>query len=107
MKHSSLLLTAFERTIMKTRLSTLFNQNLIKVVGITIVLSLLLFSLIVGYIWIMYANFNELINKQFTVARLSDDVVWLDEVLTMSARMSALTGDPAWEARYHSFEPQL
>jgi PAS domain S-box-containing protein len=31
----------------------------------------------------------------------------LDEVLTMSARMCAVTGDPQWEARYRTFEPQL
>jgi PAS domain S-box-containing protein len=31
----------------------------------------------------------------------------LDEVLTMSARMSAATGDPAWERRYRRFEPNL
>src|SRR5438445_13165150 len=31
----------------------------------------------------------------------------LDEVLTMSARMGAVTGDPQWEARYRKSEPQL
>jgi signal transduction histidine kinase len=31
----------------------------------------------------------------------------LDEVLTMSARMGAVTGDPQWETRYRRFEPQL
>ena len=34
-------------------------------------------------------------------------VLHLDEVLTMSARMAAATGDPAWEARYRVHEPQL
>ena len=31
----------------------------------------------------------------------------LDEVLTMSARMAAFTGDQEWEARYRHFEPVL
>jgi hypothetical protein len=31
----------------------------------------------------------------------------LDEVLTMSARMAAATGDLKWEERYRHFEPQL
>ena len=31
----------------------------------------------------------------------------LDEVLTMSARMAAATGNTRWEARYHEFEPKL
>jgi signal transduction histidine kinase/ActR/RegA family two-component response regulator len=42
--------------------------------------------------------------------RIADDrgtIIHLDEVLTMSARMAAATGDPRWEARYRSFEPRL
>ncbi len=34
-------------------------------------------------------------------------IVHLDEVLTMSARMAAATGDLEWEARYRKFEPTL
>ncbi|HVQ77891.1 MAG TPA: PAS domain S-box protein [Candidatus Binatia bacterium] len=34
-------------------------------------------------------------------------IVYLDEVLTMSARMGAATGDPRWEARYREFDAQL
>lgn len=32
---------------------------------------------------------------------------YYDEVLTMSARMGALTGDLAWERRYDEVEPRL
>jgi len=39
--------------------------------------------------------------------KLAGQIIHLDEVLTMSARMAAATGDPAWEARYRGFEPQL
>ena len=38
---------------------------------------------------------------------LSGTIIHLDEVLTMSARMAAATGDPRWENRYRHFEPQL
>ena len=34
-------------------------------------------------------------------------IVHLDEVLTMSARMAAATGDLRWEERYRQFEPEL
>ncbi len=34
-------------------------------------------------------------------------IIHLDEVLTMSARMGAETGNLQWEERYLSFEPQL
>jgi PAS domain S-box-containing protein len=38
---------------------------------------------------------------------LSGVIIHLDEVLTMSARMAATTGDSAWETRYHEYEPKL
>jgi two-component system sensor histidine kinase/response regulator len=38
---------------------------------------------------------------------LAGEIVHLDEVLTMSARMAAATLNPAWEERYRRFEPQL
>src|SRR6185503_3348035 len=34
-------------------------------------------------------------------------IVHLDEVLTMSARMAAATGEARWEERYRKFEPEL
>jgi PAS domain S-box-containing protein len=41
------------------------------------------------------------------VSELRGTIVHLDEVLTDSARMAAITGDPQWEERYRNFEPQL
>src|SRR5687768_16442904 len=41
------------------------------------------------------------------VEQLHGVVIHLDEVLTMSARMAAATGDPRCEERYLQFEPQL
>lgn len=35
------------------------------------------------------------------------EIVFYDEVLTMSARLAAATGDRAWIDRYHAFEPKL
>jgi hypothetical protein len=41
------------------------------------------------------------------ITHLRGAIVHLDEVLTMSARMAALTGDLEWEDRYRRFQPQL
>jgi hypothetical protein len=38
---------------------------------------------------------------------LNGTILHFDEVLTMSARMGALTGDKSWENRYMHYEPQL
>ncbi|MEX2213749.1 MAG: PAS domain S-box protein [Phycisphaeraceae bacterium] len=45
--------------------------------------------------------------QDLRIEALSGTILHVDEVLTMSARMAAATGDPAWEQRYRAFEPQL
>ncbi|MEL7523409.1 MAG: two-component sensor histidine kinase, partial [Cyanobacteria bacterium J06553_1] len=39
--------------------------------------------------------------------RISGNITYLEEVLTMSSRMAAATGDLSWEARYQAYEPLL
>jgi len=41
------------------------------------------------------------------IVELRGDLTYLDEVLTMSARMATATGDNRWEERYLSFEPKV
>ena len=45
--------------------------------------------------------------KFIRVTQLSGIIVHLDEVLTMSARMGAATGDIRWEKRYRKYETEL
>jgi PAS domain S-box-containing protein len=45
--------------------------------------------------------------RHFRISQLRGTIIHLDEVLTMSARMAAATGDLTWEARYHEYEPML
>ncbi len=42
-----------------------------------------------------------------TLAKAAARILHLDEVLTMSVRMAAATGDKVWIARYQQFEPEL
>ncbi len=73
----------------------------------TVVLTLLLF---LPQIWMTaraYQNFNSIIQQELQLQTLSDQITYLDEVLTMSARMNAATGNRFWEERYRRFEPQL
>ncbi len=42
-----------------------------------------------------------------SATELNGTITHLDEVLTMSARMCAATGDAAWETRYRNHEPPL
>ena len=47
------------------------------------------------------------LERQVRLERLQGDILHLDEVLTMSARMSAASGDLRWEDRYRLYEPKL
>ncbi len=45
--------------------------------------------------------------RNVKIEQLRGTIIHLDEVLTMSARMAAATGDLKWEERYRQYEPQL
>ncbi len=45
--------------------------------------------------------------RRLRIEQLRGSIIHLDEVLTMSARMAAVTGDRQWEKRYRRFQPQL
>ncbi|MDX2018198.1 MAG: response regulator [Planctomycetota bacterium] len=52
-------------------------------------------------------HFDDVLEQGLEAERAVGRVMWYDEVLTMSARMAAATGDPMWEARYRRHEPLL
>ncbi|MEP3248105.1 MAG: ATP-binding protein [Sneathiella sp.] len=69
---------------------------------------------ITGLGWIIWSIYSVSILGEreqrewsLTVSKLQGDIIHLDEVLTMSARMSVETGDPEWERRYRESEPKL
>lgn len=47
------------------------------------------------------------LQQALQVAGLRGTIAYLDEVLTMSARMAVHSGDPQWKARYDASEPLL
>lgn len=50
---------------------------------------------------------KQLLSKQTTIIRLGEQIIYLDEVLTMSTRLAAATGNKSWEDRYNKFESIL
>jgi diguanylate cyclase (GGDEF)-like protein len=62
-------------------------------------------GILIGYSTI--SQFQPVTEKQVELIRSAEEIRYLDEVLTMSARMAAFTGDPDWEARYLAAEPKL
>lgn len=59
------------------------------------------------YTWRSNLQLKALATKHFRLLELSGQIIHHDEVLTMSARMAALTGEPKWKERYREFEPKL
>ena len=72
-----------------------------------VIFSLILVALGSWNTWEIKQNFKFGITTEFNLQRLSGEIVHLDEVLTMSARIAATTGDLKWENRYRRFEPKL
>lgn len=78
-----------------------------QIVTMTLLLTLILFIPQICLNWQAYYNFNSITKYEFKLQMLSDEITYLDEVLTMSARMNAATGKLIWEERYRQFEPKL
>lgn len=74
--------------------------------AITLTLTVATFSWVV---WTTFVNHRDLAfqSNDTRLEKLNGDVMCLDEVLTMSARMAAPTGESRWEQRYRQYEPEL
>jgi methyl-accepting chemotaxis protein PixJ len=89
------------------RVQTFVQNHLIGTITITISASLVLGGLSTWNIWRIYNGSRSTITDQFALEKLSGKIVHLDEVLTMSAKMAASTGDLSWEKRYNQYVPEL
>ncbi|MDO8464815.1 MAG: PAS domain S-box protein, partial [Gallionella sp.] len=58
-------------------------------------------------LWQMHDRFDETSAKHIDIEMDIGRIMLFDEVLTMSARMAAATGDFSYEKRYDEFDPQL
>jgi serine phosphatase RsbU (regulator of sigma subunit) len=83
------------------------GSGLIAFVSLSLGFSSCLFGASIWNIWASYQAFDRAIAKQVRLQTLSHQIVYFDEVLTMSARMAASTGDLKWEERYNRFVSQL
>jgi len=95
---------------MKRYLAHLFQISInrpVATVVVAISLTLSLFLPLGWSAWNAYQTFDQVIVNDFRLQYLVGSIIHLDEVLTMSARMNAATGDTRWEDRYNDFEPQL
>ncbi len=58
-------------------------------------------------LFMAYQSYTALTTKDSQLLEDAREVVYFDEVLTMSARLAALTGETRWKTRYAESEPNL
>lgn len=85
---------ATQRGLARTRLLT-----------IPLILTLALMSGVSWYVWGTYRTLQQIQNRDMRILELSQQVNYLDEALTMSARMAVATGEQSWLNRYRRLEP--
>ncbi|HEY9824503.1 MAG TPA: methyl-accepting chemotaxis protein [Stenomitos sp.] len=94
-------------TSLLVRIQTVLQNRLIETITVSLLLSLALTGTSAWNLWRIYQGLQTTVAKQFKLEELSGQIIHLDEVLTMSARMNASTGDTKWEKRYIKYVPQL
>ncbi len=82
-------------------------MNVRRVLAAGVLVTLAAFGLLAWGAWMMAKSFERVAEVELELQRRVGIIVHLDEVLTMSARMGAATGDRRWEARYRHYEPAL
>jgi signal transduction histidine kinase len=77
------------------------------VLAIAALATYLLLGAVAWFLFQSHESIGKILPNNTRLERLQGTITHLDEVLTMSARMAASTGDVKWEKRYKHFEPML
>ncbi len=89
------------------RIGSFFQRHLVSTIIISTCLNLGLTGASTWSVWQTSHRLEATIAKQDRQQDLSSRLTYLDEVLTMSARMFASTGEAIWEKRYNDNAPNI
>jgi len=78
-----------------------------KTLVLTFIFMLVILAEFGRYAWNSRTEFRADEAMHRRILELHGAITHLDEVLTMSSKMAAATGDISWEERYRNFEPKL
>jgi PAS domain S-box-containing protein len=95
---------AAQTMMMKKPRESLFP---IRVFRATLVITVALFIFFGWLVWSLYRDFVDIETRYLRLQELSGKISYLDEVLTMSTRMSVATGDTEWESRFNKNKSSL
>ena len=78
-----------------------------KILNVSLAITAALIIILGYFSWSSYLDFQKDTDSRYNLESLKDRIGYLDERLTTSARMAALTGDQQWEDQYKQYELQL
>lgn len=79
----------------------------LKILSVPLAISVALCGGMIWYVWDVHNALKKIQTQDLRIQDLSNEITYLDEVLTSSARLSATTGNQRWEQRYLSYVPKL
>jgi methyl-accepting chemotaxis protein len=79
----------------------------LKILLVPLTLTIALCAGMGWYVWDFYKAFKNVQTQDLRIQDLSNQITYIDEVLTSSVRLAATTGDKRSEERYLSFVPKL
>ncbi|ABW26143.1 methyl-accepting chemotaxis protein [Acaryochloris marina] len=83
------------------------RKNLVATLSATIATSLIVTAGCGVSIWNSSRNLEQIVERELKLQKNTGEIALYDEVLTMSARMAASTGDLKWLQRYERYVPLL
>jgi methyl-accepting chemotaxis protein PixJ len=83
------------------------RSNLVPTIVASVGLNLVSIGASTWNVWNTSQGLRVTVERQGNLQDLSSKVIYLDEVLTMSANMLASSGQPKWEKRYNEYVPEL
>lgn len=89
------------------RVQAALQTHLVETITLALLMSVAMTGTSAWNVWRIYQGLQTTVDRQFELQELSGQIIHLDEVLTMSARMAASTGNTRWEDRYNQYVPQL
>src|SRR3989338_7982573 len=87
--------------------STVQHRSFVYVLIFVVLVTLTTFAWFNWNVWQQVTGSQKRYTQLLEIDRLQHQITYLNEALTMSARLAATTGDMRWEERYRQFEPQL
>lgn len=86
---------------------TITGNSRLRILLLPIILTAGLCGGMAWFILDAYQSLKKIGTEDIEVVDLSNQIIYLDEVLTSSARLATATGDQRWEKRYLDFVPKL